>query len=112
MIRFFLSHLVSIGGHVNPAVTLGMASVGKISWAKVPHYFLGQYIGAFSGASIVYLIYKEAISEKVEAFPEISYNMTASIFIPTAGEGVSDVSRLIDQVITKQFTPNLPRHSQ
>jgi len=44
------------GGHVNPAVTLGMASVGKLAWKKVPIYFVAQYIGAFLGAMVTYIV--------------------------------------------------------
>ncbi|RDW16547.1 aquaporin [Oceanobacillus arenosus] len=45
------------GAHLNPAVTLGFASVGELPWAKVPAYISGQIIGAFIGAVIVYLNY-------------------------------------------------------
>ncbi|XP_022710134.1 aquaporin-7-like [Varroa jacobsoni] len=33
------------GGHINPIVTTGFASVGRFPWTKVPHYLLGQYLG-------------------------------------------------------------------
>ena len=45
------------GGHMNPAVTLGLAAVGKLAWAEVPHYILGQFLGAFLGAVLVWLAY-------------------------------------------------------
>ena len=45
------------GGHVNPAMTLGMAAVGRVRWIKVPVYWLAQYLGAFIGAACVYLVY-------------------------------------------------------
>lgn len=45
------------GAHLNPAVTLGFASIGEFPWAKVPLYILAQLIGAFIGASIVFLNY-------------------------------------------------------
>lgn len=50
------------GGHFNPAVTIGMASVGKLPWRKVPHYFGAQYLGAFFGALFAYLVYYDAIN--------------------------------------------------
>jgi len=46
-----------VGGHINPAVTLAMAAVGRLKWIKVPVYWLAQYIGAFIGAVCVYLVY-------------------------------------------------------
>ncbi len=46
------------GAHLNPAVTLGLASVGAFPWADVPGYILAQMIGAFLGAVFVYLYYQ------------------------------------------------------
>ncbi|SCY28601.1 MIP/aquaporin family protein [Desulfoluna spongiiphila] len=45
------------GAHVNPAVTLGLATIGLFPWADVPMYIAGQMIGAFIGATLVYLHY-------------------------------------------------------
>ena len=45
------------GAHINPAVTLGLAVIGEFPWAKVPIYVLGQLIGAFLGAVVVWLHY-------------------------------------------------------
>lgn len=45
------------GGHINPAVTLAMAIIGRLEWYKVPFYFLGQYIGAFLASVLIYCIY-------------------------------------------------------
>lgn len=45
------------GGHINPAVTIGLASVGRFPWENVPLYILGQMIGAFLGGVIVWLAY-------------------------------------------------------
>lgn len=45
------------GAHINPAVTLGFASVGAFPWAKVPGYIIAQLAGAFTGAVIVWLNY-------------------------------------------------------
>jgi glycerol uptake facilitator protein len=45
------------GGHINPAVTLGLAAIGKFSWHDVPKYLAAQLLGAFLGAIIVWLAY-------------------------------------------------------
>ncbi|MBH0230924.1 MIP/aquaporin family protein [Halobacillus yeomjeoni] len=45
------------GAHINPAVTLGLATVGDFPWSKVPMYIVAQTMGAFIGASIVYFHY-------------------------------------------------------
>jgi len=38
------------GGHVNPAVTLGLAATGKFPWKSVPYYLGAQLLGAIVGA--------------------------------------------------------------
>lgn len=45
------------GGHINPAVTLGLAMIGKFPWHDVPKYLAAQFLGAFLGAVIVWLAY-------------------------------------------------------
>ncbi|HJS43030.1 MAG TPA: MIP/aquaporin family protein [Gemmatimonadales bacterium] len=45
------------GAHLNPAVTIGLASIGKFGWALVPAYIAAQMLGAFLGAVIVWLAY-------------------------------------------------------
>jgi glycerol uptake facilitator protein len=45
------------GAHINPAVTIGLASIGAFPLANVPIYILGQMIGAFLGGVIVWLHY-------------------------------------------------------
>ncbi|WP_400164461.1 MIP/aquaporin family protein [Brevibacillus sp. TJ4] len=45
------------GAHLNPAVTLGLASIGEFPWAQVPGYMLAQVAGAFLGATFVWLFY-------------------------------------------------------
>ncbi|CAG0904146.1 unnamed protein product [Darwinula stevensoni] len=49
------------GGHINPAVTLGFAAIGKCPWRKLPHYWLGQYLGAFAASVLLYGIYSDAL---------------------------------------------------
>ncbi|GAF13306.1 glycerol uptake facilitator protein [Bacillus sp. JCM 19046] len=43
--------------HLNPAVTLAFATIGEFPWAQVPGYIIGQLIGAFLGAVVVFLHY-------------------------------------------------------
>jgi glycerol uptake facilitator protein len=39
------------GAHLNPAITIALAVVGKFSWSDVPRYVGAQFIGAFLGRS-------------------------------------------------------------
>ncbi len=45
------------GAHLNPAVTLGLAVIGKLEWASVGPYILGQLLGAFLGSALVWVCY-------------------------------------------------------
>ncbi|SHI40560.1 MIP/aquaporin family protein [Streptomyces sp. 3214.6] len=53
------------GGHLNPAVTLGIAvDTGK--WGKVWVYLLGQMAGAMLGAVLAYLVYLAQFQANVQ----------------------------------------------
>lgn len=45
------------GAHLNPAVTIGLAAIGKLAWSAVPVYIAAQLLGAMLGATIVWLAY-------------------------------------------------------
>jgi glycerol uptake facilitator protein len=45
------------GAHLNPAVTLGFATIGLTEWSDVPKYLAGEFVGAFTGATLVWLAY-------------------------------------------------------
>jgi glycerol uptake facilitator protein len=45
------------GAHLNPAVTIALASTGAFEWAKVPGYIAAQIAGGFIGAVFVWLAY-------------------------------------------------------
>ncbi len=54
-----ITSLAVTGGvaHLNPAVTIGLAAIGATDWADVPKLIAGQFIGAFIGATLVYVSY-------------------------------------------------------
>jgi glycerol uptake facilitator protein len=45
------------GAHLNPAVTIALASIGSFEWSKVPMYIAAQIVGGFLGGVIVWLSY-------------------------------------------------------
>ena len=62
------------GAHLNPAVTIGLAAIGRFPWADVPAYVAAQIIGGFLGATIVWLAYlphwaaTESAADKLAVF--------------------------------------------
>ena len=45
------------GAHLNPAVTIALATIGSFPWGNVPGYVAAQLIGAWLGALLVWLAY-------------------------------------------------------
>jgi len=45
------------GAHLNPAVTLGLASIGRFPWKYVPSYIIGQLAGAILAAIAVWVTF-------------------------------------------------------
>ena len=47
----------SSGAHFNPALTLALAADGSVAWNLVPVYVVGQMLGAFVGATLVWALF-------------------------------------------------------
>ena len=47
------------GGHLNPAVTIAMAALGKLDSSLIATYIGAQFAGAIAGATIMWLAYKQ-----------------------------------------------------
>src|SRR5437016_3740240 len=45
------------GAHLNPAVTLGLAAIGKLPWTRVLSYVTAQVLGGVLGGVVVWLAY-------------------------------------------------------
>jgi glycerol uptake facilitator protein len=45
------------GAHLNPAVTIGFWVAGTTEGGDVPKYLIGEFLGAFIGAALVWLSY-------------------------------------------------------
>lgn len=90
-----------VTAHLNPAVTLALASVRKFPIAKVPLYFAAQYLGAFVGAALVFVTYKDAIDHFDQGTRQVvGEKATAAIFATYPRPHVSTLTCFIDQVIS------------
>ncbi|HET8866372.1 MAG TPA: MIP/aquaporin family protein [Gracilimonas sp.] len=47
------------GAHINPAVTIGLATAGLFEWSMVIPYILSQIAGGFFGGLLTWLAYKD-----------------------------------------------------
>lgn len=47
------------GAHLNPAITIALAMLGKITWQVVPEYIAGQMLGAMLGTTMVWAAYRQ-----------------------------------------------------
>ncbi|MBE3585854.1 MIP/aquaporin family protein [Desulfofundulus thermocisternus] len=66
------------GAHLNPAVTIAFATMGKFPWRKVVPFCLAQTAGGFIGAALVYALYWPAF-KAFEAAQHITRGSVASV---------------------------------
>jgi glycerol uptake facilitator protein len=71
------------GAHINPAVTIGLAVIGKFPWAMVVPYIIAQMIGAFLGAVIVWLAYRKHLRSRVHHLPINPKLLSGNILLNT-----------------------------
>ncbi|TCK25686.1 MIP/aquaporin family protein [Pseudonocardia endophytica] len=86
------------GAHLNPAVTIALATFQGFSWRKVAPFVLAQTLGAFVAALIVRATYSDLIRI---ADPGLT-SKTQTIFATLPGNGTADVSipiAFLDQVV-------------
>src|ERR1700749_158823 len=51
------------GAHLNPAVTIAMATAGKLPWSSVLPYIIAQMLGAMIGAFLVWVMYRDHFNQ-------------------------------------------------
>ncbi|KAK7115949.1 aquaporin-9-like isoform X2 [Littorina saxatilis] len=98
MMGIYVSGGVS-GGHINPAVSVAMATLGRLPWYKVPGYCLAQCLGSFAASGFVYLVYWEALDAFDGGFRQVDgTNGTAGIWSTYPQPYVSIWTCLGDQI--------------
>ena len=65
------------GAHLNPAVTLALATLDKFQWADVPAYIGAQMLGAISGSVIVWLSYRKHFNATTDGDTKLAVFCTA-----------------------------------
>lgn len=79
------------GAHINPAVTLALASVGEFPWEQVPVYILAQLLGAFLGAVVVWLHYLPHWKETGDPMTKLAVFATGPAIRKTWSNVVSEM---------------------
>ncbi len=79
------------GAHINPAVTIGLASTGGFDWAQVPGYIIAQFLGAFVGAVLVWLAYLPHWGETDDAGLKLGVFCTAPAIYNTPANITTEV---------------------
>ncbi len=89
------------GAHLNPAITIAMATFTRFKWSRALGYIGIQMLGAFAAAALIYAIYGGAISlfeqelglERGSAGSEASAMLFGEYYPNPGGKPVSETIR-------------------
>jgi glycerol uptake facilitator protein len=79
------------GAHLNPAITIALASIGAFQWTDVPGYIAAQMIGAVIGATLVWLVYLPHWSATRDADLKLAVFCTGPAVRSTAANFMTEV---------------------
>jgi len=79
------------GAHLNPAVTLGLATAGVFDWALAPTYLLAQMLGGSFGAFLVWLYYRQHIAATKDSELKLAIFATGPAIRSTFDNLISEV---------------------
>jgi MIP family channel proteins len=89
------------GAHLNPAVTVALAVHRGFAWSKVIPYCLAQVAGAFTGAAVTFITYRDAFNHFDGGTRLVTgAKATAGIFSTYPQDFLSNVpGGLVDQIV-------------
>jgi len=79
------------GAHLNPAVTIGLATIGSFPWSDVPGYIAAQMVGAFAGATLVWLAYLPHWGVTADPASKLAVFSTGPAIRHTAGNVICEI---------------------
>ena len=79
------------GAHLNPAVTIALAAIGKFEWALVPTYLVAQLLGAMIGALIVWIVYRQHFDATDDAATKLGVFCTSPSISKPADNILSEI---------------------
>ncbi|KAF2170213.1 hypothetical protein M409DRAFT_64544 [Zasmidium cellare ATCC 36951] len=94
------------GAYLNPAVTFTSCVLRKLPWRRMPLYVLGQLIGGFLAAGVVYANYINSINaaegHNIRTVPPAA-NATAGIFATYPASDLTKASQFFEQFIASSL---------
>ena len=88
------------GAHLNPAVTIALATRRGFAWGKVPLFVAAQIAGAFAASAVVYLTYYEAFTAFDGGTRQVLGPVgTAGIFATYPQPFLTTFGGFVDQVV-------------
>ncbi len=89
-----------LGAHLNPAVSLSLLTVRKLKPVQCLFYIIGQLLGAFFGALVVYYLYWSLFNAFDGTVREVAGGTgTADIFFTMPTKGVPHWNSFFDQIV-------------
>ena len=77
--------------HINPAVTIGLASIDRFPWTSVPIYVAGQLLGAILGGVVVWLAYRPHWQETADPDLKLAVFCTAPAIRQLGANTVTEI---------------------
>lgn len=88
------------GAHLNPAVTIALATCKRFPWKKTLPYILVQFLGALVASFVVYLVYREGIDAYDGGIRQvIGAKATAGIWATYPQHFLSIAGGCLDQIV-------------
>ena len=102
------------GAHINPAVTIALLCLGKVSVGNAILYILGQFAGAFIGGVIVWLAYHEHFAATEDPALKLAVFCTGPALRTPGWNLVTEIIgtfALVFGVLSMTSTRNLVEHT-
>ena len=77
--------------HLNPAVTLAFAFIGKLEWSMVPLYIAAQLLGAMVGSFFVWLSYRLHFNATQDADTKLAVFCTSPAIRGTVSNLITEI---------------------
>ncbi len=79
------------GAIFNPALVIGFAAIGKLSWSVVPGYIIAEMLGGFVGAILVWVMYKDHFDATEDASTKLGVFCTGPAIRSYGNNFISEV---------------------